>query len=355
MRRAIRHIGAFTVSAARPAASVAIAVFAAHALGLQDSWWAAISAVMVMQENFGASLYRGLLRMAGTIAGALAAFVLGPLIAPHLIVFMLVMGLVTFGCLFAALVFRHSYAWVLTLVTFVMVICEAVNPQGHLGEFAFERVANVAVGTAACVLVVGLVDMRLMLSVLARSQRWRDIAMPTISGRLSEAPVDRHGAALHALQGAIAMVLLSVAVSLWQLGPLAQGMVTTIAVMTVPLDAASGAPQIQVAQRMAQRFIGCLLAGCVAFALFPLIESKPVWCQVVLCLGVSAGTYMQTVFPRARYVAVQFLVAFVMVFVQDQGWTIEERPALERLAGVLAGIVTLYAVFLIFRSPARQA
>lgn len=341
------------VAALKPVVSVAFAVFAAHLLGLQDTWWAAISAVMVMQESFGASLYRGLLRMLGTICGAVGAFLLGPLVAPYPVVLALVMALATWGCLYAALVYRHSYAWVLMLITFVMVMCEAVNPQGHLGQFALERVANVAVGTAGCLIVAGLVEIRLIAAMLRGGQNWHELLGP-MSGRLTEAPVERRGAALHGLQGAVAMIVLSAAVSYWGLGPFAQGMVTATAVLVVPLDTAAGDPHLLVVQRMAQRFIGCLLAGFVALALFPLIEAQPLWCQIALGLGVWAATFLQTIYPHGRYVGVQFLVAFLMVFVQDQGWTVEEGPALARLAGVMAGIVTLYAVFLVFRNTARQ-
>ncbi|WP_442577645.1 FUSC family protein [Mesorhizobium sp. ASY16-5R] len=354
MQRAIGQTASLAMIAARPVLSVAFAVWAAHALGLEDTWWAAISAVMVMQESFGASFYRGLLRMAGTICGAAIAVVLGPLIAPHLVLFVVVTGLATWGCLYSALVFRHSYAWVLALVTFVMVACEAVNPQGHLGAFALERVANVAVGTAGCILVVGLMDISLVRVALNRGKGWRDLAVPMV-GRLSDAPIDSRDAALHALQGAVAMLFLSLAVGLWHIGPLAQGMVTTVAVMIVPLDTARGDPHALVVQRMAQRFAGCLLAGGVALALFPLIEAKPLLCQIALAAGVGAGTVVQAVAPGLRYAAVQFTVAFLMVFVQDQGWSIEERPALERLAGVLAGIATLYAVFVIFQNRARRS
>lgn len=349
----IRQSRSSAITALKPVVSVAFAVFAAHALGLQDTWWAAISAVMVTQDSFGASLYRGLLRMLGTICGAFAALLLGPLIAPYPIVFALVMGLVTWGCLFSALVFRHSYAWVLTMITFVMVMCEAVTPQNQLGQFALERIANVAVGTAGCILVAGLVEVRLIGATLSGGRNWHDLVGP-MTGRLTEAPIERRGASLHALQGAVAMIALSVAVSIWGLGPFAQGMVTATAVLVVPLDTAAGDPHLLVVQRMAQRFVGCLLAGVIAFAILPFIEPKPLWCQIALGLGVWAATFLQTVYPHGRYIAVQFLVAFIMVFVQDQGWTVEEGPALARLAGVMAGIVTLYAVFLLFRNTARQ-
>lgn len=360
-RGAAEHIGKHAraaAGAAQPVVSVALAVFAAHRLGLQDSWWAAISAVMVMQGGFVTSLYRGVLRLIGTILGGAAALVLGVTTAPYPLLFAAVMALATWGCLYAALRYRHSYAWVLMLVTFAMVMCEAVNPQGHLGPFALERVANVVVGTAACILVVALVELRALIAELRGRHDLRD-RLGSSSGRLAETPIPHQDAALHAMHGAVAMALLAIAISRWATPSLAQGMITTIAVLVVPLDTSARHPRVVVTQRMVQRFIGCLLAGAVAFALFPLIEGQPFWCQAALCLGVWAASYLQDHAPGLRYGAVQFMVAFIMVFVQDQGWSIEERPALERLSGVAVGIATLYAVLMLSqawlaRSSSRQ-
>ncbi|MBO9652285.1 MAG: hypothetical protein J7605_27575 [Variovorax sp.] len=82
---------------------------------------------------------------------------------------------------------------------------------------------------------------------------------------------------------------------------------------------------------MAQRFAGCFVAGAVAFALLPLLQEKPVWCQIALALGVWTGAYLRRGAPRLRYAALQFSGAFLMMFVQDRGWTVEPEPALVRL------------------------
>src|ERR1700761_2135121 len=49
--RALSGRGARARAALRPVLSVAIAVTAAHAIGLKDPWWAAISGFIVMQED----------------------------------------------------------------------------------------------------------------------------------------------------------------------------------------------------------------------------------------------------------------------------------------------------------------
>jgi len=321
-----------------PAASVALSVVIAHALGLSDSWWAAISAFVVMQENLRASFYRGFLRIVGSAVGAAIAFVAGPALGPYPLIFVPFMGLVTWVGLMGAVLYSHGYAWVLAVVTFVMVMCEAVGPNRDFGHFAQERVINVVVGTGACILVAVLIEIVLRLR--------HDLSRkPHQTPQQQPAQIDTREAMVHALPGGLAIALLAGPASLWQLDAVTQGMVTTIAVLVVPLDHRSGLPRILVVDRMYQRIAGCLLAGAVAFLLFPLIEDKPILCQAALIAGVLAGTMAQTRFPTKRYAAMQFVIAFIMVFVQDKGWTVDEQQAFGRLAGVLVGIATLYLLY----------
>ncbi|MGJ7507791.1 FUSC family protein [Variovorax sp. GT1P44] len=347
--------------ALRPVLSVAMAVTAAHALGLQDTWWAAISAFVVMQEDFGASLYRGVLRIVGTLAGAGIGFVLGPALAGHPVAFVLLMAVAAWGGLFAALVFKHSYAWVLALVTFVMVMCEALNLRADLAGFALERVANIGLGTVACVAVAGLTERRFIAALSWRrrpSPQAGSAASPGPAPPAQSAPPDRRTAALHALHGACAVALLAVFVLLQELSAFPQALVTAIAVLVVPVGANVDEAQESVTNRMVQRFAGCLLAGAIAIALLPLIEQRPLWCQLVLGIGVWLGAYLQAGAASVRYMAVQFSVAFLMVFVQDGGWTVHDGPALLRLGGVFAGIVSLslvlFASSLIRKAAARS-
>lgn len=328
-------------------ATVAIAVTAAHALGLRDSWWAAISAFTVLQVGFGASLYRGALRILGTVCGAGAGVVVGPWVTGHSIAFVTIMAVATWTGLFASLTFRRGYAWLLMLVTFVMVVCEAFADATQLLDFAWQRCANVALGCLACVLVAALADRRLLSSVRGE-----------VRAQAQGAPVTQaqgRGAARHALEGAIAMGMLCLVLCIADLRHFAQAMVTTIAVMVVPLERIAGDPHGSVLQRMAQRFAGCLAAGALALALLPVLGSKPAWCQLALGVGVGLAAWQMRGPPALRYAAVQFGVAFIMVFVQDRGWTPNDGPALQRLSGMLAGIAALSVVMGAFHLWRRRS
>jgi uncharacterized membrane protein YccC len=106
------------VHALRQVASVTLAVLACHALGLADSWWAAISAFTVMQAGWRATLARAGLRVLGTVAGASLGWLLGPwlllllllLLLLHAAAFVLPVALVAWLCLYGALAFTQGYA-----------------------------------------------------------------------------------------------------------------------------------------------------------------------------------------------------------------------------------------------------
>jgi len=353
------HPAALTrpAQALRPVCSVAIAVVAAHALGLQDTWWAAISAFAVMQAQFLPSVYRGLMRVAGTLAGAALGFLLGPLLTPYPIAFVVLAGLAAWAGLYAALSYRFAYAWVLALVTFIMVLSEAFDLplRDELARFAIERAANVAVGTAACIVVAALTSLKLFAPLFRRDAPGAPAAADSSARTALDAATRHRAAAWHALPGAIAVTVLAGISSVAHLGSFSQAMVTSIAVLVVPLGSDADTARSAVMRRMALRFAGCALAGALAFAVLPLIDGKPLWCQVALGLGVWAGAYLQEGDVRWRYAATQFSVAFIMVFVQDRGWGVETGPALQRLGGVFAGIAALYIVYLIFDHARRAA
>jgi uncharacterized membrane protein YccC len=327
-RGVTKRFGDFAAIAAalRAVWAVSLAVAAAHALDLSDAWWAAISAFVVPDDSLRASLVRGALRILGTLGGAALGLLLGVHLAHIGLLFVVFMAAAAWAGLYLALTRRYGYAWVLGVVSFAMVMCEAWAMRGELMHFALERCANVAVGTLACLAVEGV-------WALARRQGApvRPAAIPS--------PAWRKSAAWHALQGAVAVGLVAAAMSLWSLQDFAQAMVTALAVLVVPIaadaDPRSMHPQVQM--RMAWRLAGCGLAALLALALLPLLQGRPAACHLALALGVAAGAWVQNVSSRLRYPAIQFTVAFLMIFVQDRGWTVQPQMAWARLAGIGAG------------------
>jgi hypothetical protein len=127
---------------------------------------------------------------------------------------------------------------------------------------------------------------------------------------------------------------------------LMQGMVTVVAVLILPQAARATPGRRPVVEKMTHRLSGCLLAGAVGLALLPLLGGAAVACMIALSVGVWVGCHVQTGLQGATYIGRQFTIAFIMVFVQDHGWSADPGPALTRLSG----IVVLAAVMLTTRT-----
>lgn len=336
--------GALAAAALRPACSVALAIAAAHALHLGDAWWAAISAFVVMDTAWRASLARGALRIGGTVAGGLIGFGAALFTGGHPLAYALLLAGAAWIGLFMALTRHASYAWVLAVVTFAMVMGEAPAPADVLWAFALERIANVVVGTLACLAVEG--------AWALWAGRGRTPAPPP-------GPVptdaDRRVAAEHALQGAIVIALVAAAMRWEPLGAFPQAMVSALAVLVVPLgaDAAQTRPQVHI--RMRLRVAGCAAAAALGAVVLPLLQVHVLAGLAVLLAGVWAGAWLQTARPAWRYGALQFVIALLMVFVPDHGLANHPRAALERLLGVALGVAVTWAVLAVWNAARRAS
>jgi uncharacterized membrane protein YccC len=336
--------------------SVALSVAFANALHLSDTWWAAISGFAVMQTSFTGSVQRAAHRIIGTLIGAALGTVVGPWIGDRPWLFVPALAAIGGVAVYHANGSRMAYAWVLGGVTALMVTYEAheLDSVRSTALFAVLRVAEVMVGTLACLLVA---------SVFHFGPQWyRKTRSSTVSGTgraagesavpsasvLSPSPQSlRPARMLLCLQGALAIAILAVLTYVLHLPGFAQAMVTAIAVLILPAGLPADRTGQPVMEKMVQRVAGCLLAGALGVALLPLMHGQPILCMLALSIGVWIGCHVQTGQEGASYVGRQFTIAFIMVFVQDHHWSADPVPALMRLSGILTGIFVLAGVMVV--------
>jgi hypothetical protein len=217
------------------------------------------------------------------------------------------------------------------------------------------RVAEVAVGTIACVLVSGAFTLGV------RGYRMRRPASGTAAAVAAShaAPIPpattRHTRAVIGAQAGVSGAILAGLAYAFELPGFAQALVTAIAVLILPAASLAGRPLASVAQRMVQRVAGCLLAGVCGVALLPLTNGHTAPCLLALSAGVWAGCHVQTGSEGASYIGRQFAIAFIMVFVQDHQWSADPVPAMLRLAGISAGIAVLTCVMVLTYKAALPA
>jgi len=378
-----------TLESIKRVLSVTLSVAIAHLLDCDDKWWVAISAFMVMRSGWSDSVQRGVHRVVGTVCGALLGYWIAPWAAGHPLGFVVVLCVATWAGMFASLIFSYGYGWTLMTVTFVMIFFEGFRNTTALSHFAISRVVDVVVGTLTCVVVAAVFDPEVR-DFIHRA-RGRSTVSPAATSAAVSATADfviadsaaadfattpsaanfetsssatqktdqrvlspQYAAgALLASEAAIAVVVLSLLSIYLRLSIFPQAMVSVIAVLIVPLQAVRDAITSAVTTRMMHRFLGCLLAGLLAFALLHIAGPYPWWSLVMLAGGVWLGSYLQTGPVKTSYIGTQFTVAFIMVFVQDHPWASDLALAFERLMGIITGIAVLALVMGIARLSGR--
>jgi uncharacterized membrane protein YccC len=324
-----------TVDALECVLAVLLAVLFAHAIGAQNVSWAAYSGYMVMRGHVAESLLRGCLRIFGTAAGAALGIIIPPQILSAPPAATLAAATVGGVALYQALTARRAYAWLFVGLTFEMVLFDKLqHPDLAVVDFAAIRLLDVAAGTSACIVVS-------LLSTLTLRRRW------SVPPSARNDPVAwRPDAARRAAQAGVALALLPL-LRLWQPTPdLAQGAVTIMAVMLMPLSGIDASGFRPVSRRLMHRVAGCL-AGMATAALFLLLAHGRAQVLVAgACLGVAIGRHVENGRSPLTYIGTQFVLAILVTLLPDSYANAEIGPALERLGGIVAGMAILEPVLI---------
>jgi uncharacterized membrane protein YgaE (UPF0421/DUF939 family) len=114
-------------NAARTAIAATLSAVVSRVLRLPEVWWAAITAMVVMQSTLGASLSISTMRLIGTALGAVAGAVLAIYFGPNLYVFGA--GVFLLGLLAAALhLERAAFRFAGITLAIVMLILRVQSP-----------------------------------------------------------------------------------------------------------------------------------------------------------------------------------------------------------------------------------
>ncbi len=318
--------------------SVLLAIALAHLLKAPNVSWAAFSGYMVMRGHAADTMQRGLLRIVGTIVGGLLALSAIPAAGLHVSLQAIVLAFVTCAGLYGAMTARHGYAWLFFCITFAMVVFDKVeHPLESPIDFVERRFLETTAGTIACVAVS-------LLSALTLRRYWPAARTPQAESLGWQADAFRHAA-----QGGVAMAALAVLASFYTPPALAQGAVTVIAVMFVPVSAVGANGLGSVRRRVLQRFIGCGAgAALAAFFLFVSRGHAPILIFGVV-VGVAIGRALENGALSHRYVGTQFTLAVLVTLVPDSYSNISIEPGLARLWSIFVGMGVLEPVLVTAR------
>jgi uncharacterized membrane protein YccC len=326
------------------AASVLLAIVFGHLAGAQNISWAAFSGYMVMRSHAAESLWRGVLRIAGTGLGAALALLVVPGVEANTPAVAAALALVGGVSLYAAMTRRRSYAWLFVGLTFEMVLLDRLRHPDHgLLPFAHTRVIEVGAGTLACMLVS-------VASTFTLRRRWPGPPAPP-PPQLGWHP----DAARHALQAAAALAVLPFLGAVWAGPDLAQSAVTVMAVMLVPATSVGASGLSTVSRRILLRIAGCAAGAALAAAALFLAHAMPGPAMAAAVLiaattaGVVAGRHIENGQGALAYAGTQVVLAILVTLVPDSYADAELAPALHRLGGILVGMAVLEPVLVAWR------
>jgi uncharacterized membrane protein YccC len=140
---------------ARTLLAMAIALYGAMWLQLSSPASAAVTVMIVANPSRGGILSKGVWRIMGTVAGAVAAVVIMACFPQQPILFIIAFGFWLGVCTFASSMFRHfrAYAAVLSGYTVALIAAGAFATPDHVLAFALSRLAVVTLGVVVSTVV----------------------------------------------------------------------------------------------------------------------------------------------------------------------------------------------------------
>lgn len=329
----------------KSALSVVLAVALAKALKLDDQWWAAFSGYMVMRSSFDETLRRGVYRIGGTVLGAALGVALAPALTHHPLLWAAWIFLFSAVTLYFALLSRYSYAWLFMGLTHIMVLAFALLVPDTPMHLAGLRIADVAVGTAACVAVSALFALAAGTHPRTFVQSLRGLVGASGAARIFRVdPGIRRRLLQHIGEAGLAMVCVTALGYGFRAVTFTQASITVFVVMLLPIADFSANRRDAVARKMIHRCSGCLLGGVVGILLLLLTGHVPPLWWLALAGGAWVGQHVQGSGPQVGYIGTQFSLGFLTAFVHDTSVAESYAAAAERLAGILGGLAVLAAI-----------
>jgi uncharacterized membrane protein YccC len=331
--------------AAKPVLSVLVAVAAATILNLDDLSWAAFSGYMVMRGSVAVTFRRGLMRIAGTAGGALLGLLLAPGAADDPLLLMVFLFVASWIGTFQSLTTKYSYAWLFFGLTAGMVTTEALASPDSVVHFAATRVAEITVGTCACLVVASLfADTPSRTEQHAYGMLWcgrlRDV--------LNEEWLRKHWALFeHCTRAALAVALLPLVWRWFSIEDFSQTAITSYVIMIAPSAAVSERRHATIYERIAHRTLGCLLGSATALISIGLFGTGLPVTVVTLAAGVWVGYHIQTG-RDINYLGAQFTLGLLITLVQGPAPITDITPGLERLLGIAIGSAMLCLMILVW-------
>lgn len=337
IRHAVREtVNAADVTTALNAVVMALgivcSVWIADRLGLDNPYWAGVTAMVVAVPDTRSMLLKCLHRLLGTYTGAAVGLVLAMLTGQSLWLFVCATFVVIFAGLWINQRSAWPYAWLIGTITSVMVLAGGFLQPDNAHMIAIYRPCEVTVGTLT------MAAFELVAS--------RFIRLASLEPRVPAAPAADltprarfRNACSPAIAGCVTFALMHV---LDIPGGLPSLISICVLALTGPLD--------KVQHKAMQRILGCALGAAAGLVVAlglgleqsSVASSASYW--IVMLVAAWCFSLFNRGFADCAYLALQAEVAFLIICAQSSKHVAEVGLGLTRLEGIFFGVVVFYLV-----------
>lgn len=307
--------------------ATAVAVFAALRLDLEYPMWSGMTALTVTAATQRATVLKGVMRIAGTVAGALtAAFLLGFVADSNWLLAVALFSTVSYA-LYRSFTSAYPYAWLLGGITVGLVLIQSMAEPDIGLHVAAYRAAEIIVGVV-CAFAVGA------LLLPAASDPEHDQA-------LAITPQTDHSVAVRtALEAGIGICIVVGLYALFDLPGFASAAVS----LTRIVD-----PNPELGRHRAfLRLLGCALGGGAALLMVGAsIDALPVFLAVIFVFCTLFGYFFAGP-PASAYAGMQAGFAFIIAYAPSTMPSDMLDPAIDRFAGILLAFAVFWLIDTLF-------
>ncbi len=317
-----QEIGGFSLSgptaslAFRTALASVLSMIVAMQLHLDNPYWAAITAVAIIQPDIPSSLLRSIDRCLGTIAGAAVGYFGAHFVADHFIFQIICASAVVFG-IYGMERSSHGYAVLLGAVTVILVMFGALEKPEAALNLSIYRSLEIMVGVG----VAYLVELALAPPTEA--------APPQPKPGIFSRPMDESLLAT-AITGGIATASIPVIWNTLELPGLGQTPITAFVILV--------ATRREPGWTALNRVAGCVMGGIYGLLCMHLVGDNILAWLTLLFAGLYVCCHIKHGMGEAAYSGHQAAVAVIMSMVQGLAPSPDILPAINRLVGIIGGI-----------------
>jgi uncharacterized membrane protein YccC len=317
-----------TRQALATATGVVAATFVALAMGFDQPYWAALSAMVIANVDQGALFTKGVLRITATLVGVVVGYFLGqwtesqPLSQAALVA--VVAGVGTYGRVRSA----YGYVWFYGALTFMIIMLYAMVQPDQLYSLAHYRCYEIITGVTCATL-----------ASWAFVPSASSVQTHLVAQRVTATPAD----ALR--QATLAGVGAAIIIGIWaffDLPQLPQVLVSSLVVVDIDPNATR--------HRGGQRIVGCIVGGLAGLLVIAVDATSVFWWAAMLFAGIFSFARTHLGNSAGAYVGTQSAIAYLITLVSP-GPPQTMAPPVDRLVGIIIGVSIISVLVWAFSAP----